>query len=443
MPKSTPNTYKKRTSKKTFNRIGRVLLVLLMTLAVIMITVNAYYYYVVKPFRTVVGINNISDQIGVDIIDKMQKEDELSEQEKQEFEERWFLNVNYYSNDANNGIELQEMRLDYFTGFELTSNQYRSSGMQYVGNFKTYDNYGSSSEAEQYVVSDFIYYDTTNGISWNGYAGKYGSVATKLNRNEKFIIKIDNEPYLIQLTGSITKGWWIFSVRGYFDYGDVFASVINAVKSNSAGYGDYYITLDLSTFFSISKYDTTSGTFVKDDVSDVIKNYCVLKFHYDRNGARNATQSMFNCIESDANYDLDKTIDTTYWQERIVYNIDLNTKIKNVDVLNKRYSEAYGGYLISLNPLAKAYFEEMERTRINLKLNLGLLRANNIIGFDYGAFKDFELNSIELLSVDERNFYLLEESLVDTKLKSFKYNSKITLVKSDNFSDNAFVEVIS
>lgn len=60
----------------------------------------------------------------------------------------------------------------------------------------------------------------------------------------------------------------------------------------NALYGDYYITVDLSEYFTIRAFDTESGKFKEDDVTDIIKNYSVLKFHYDENGARNSSQSL-------------------------------------------------------------------------------------------------------------------------------------------------------
>ena len=226
---------------KVLKTIANCCLVFITVLAVCVIIAFVYYHYFVKD--TTIGVNNINDQLAVDI----KKDDELTPEQKDEFEERWFMEANYYSNDKNNGVQLQELKYNYFTGYNLTSDQYRSTGMQFLGDFRTYtQEVYKESEANERVLSEFYYYDTTNGINWSGFKGQYGSVATVLNRNQQFIIKIDNRPFSIQLDGKYdTYGrlwgflWTVKQSTTYFDYGDVFDAVFSAIKSNDKGYGDY------------------------------------------------------------------------------------------------------------------------------------------------------------------------------------------------------------
>ena len=69
-----------------------------------------YYHFFVKD--TTIGVNNVNDQLALDV----KKADELTEEEKDEFEERWFMEASYYSNAKNNGVQLQELKYNYFTG---------------------------------------------------------------------------------------------------------------------------------------------------------------------------------------------------------------------------------------------------------------------------------------------------------------------------------------
>ena len=181
---------------KAIKTIANCCLVFITVIAVCVIIAFVYYHYFVKD--TTIGVNNVNDQLAVDI----KKDDELTPEEKDAYAERWFMEANYYSNDKNNGVQLQELKYNYFTGYGLTESEYRSTGMQYMGDFETYMNeVNSDKEAQQRVLSEFYYYDTTNGITWSGFKGQYGSVATTLNREQQFIIKIDNRPFSIQLTG--------------------------------------------------------------------------------------------------------------------------------------------------------------------------------------------------------------------------------------------------
>ncbi len=363
-----------------------------------------YYHFFVKD--TTIGVNNVNDQLALDV----KKAEELTEEEKDEFEERWFMEASYYSNAKNNGVQLQELKYNYFTGYNLTSDQYRSTGMQYMGDFNTYSSeVNSKEEAQNKVLSEFYYYDTTNGITWSGFKGQYGSVSTTLNREQQFIIKIDDRPFSIQLTGKYdVHGKFLFikykKGTAYFDYGDVFDCVFTAIKSNDKGYGDYYITLDLSQYFTIKEYDT--------------------------------------CTPS---YDTEQDkIDTTYWQERMSYNLDENSKLNGKELFAYRYSEVYGGYFLSLTMDAKKLFAEMPRAKVNVMLDLDSeyfsTNGINVVGLDYNAFEGVELDTFTVKGKD-KTLYLLEKSMSDTNLQVLKRNFSIKLEIANGALNSVYREV--
>ena len=149
-------------------------------LAAISVLITAFWgYYKIFNTDITIGVNNINDQLGLDI----KKVDEMTPAELDAFSERWFMEANYYDNKNKNGIELQELNFNYFRDWTLISDVYRSTGMQYVGNFRSYEfTVKNQAEADRRVVPDFYYYDSTNGISYRGGKGEYGSTATVLNR---------------------------------------------------------------------------------------------------------------------------------------------------------------------------------------------------------------------------------------------------------------------
>ena len=427
---------------KTLKVIGNCCLVFLAVIGVCISLAFCYYHYFVKDKTT--GVNYISDQVPIDLV---QNAEDLSSEQLSIYEDRVLFNVNYYSNAKNNGIELQELRLDYFTDKSLMTTTCRSTGMQYLGDFQTYEtSVWTKDEADNKVVKDFYYYDTTNMISWSG-----GNIATQLNRKQLLTIKIDNRPFQIQLTGEYRTwhyksktfiGRWLgfdSYTDTYYDYGDVFYDVMNAVKSNSAGYGDYYITVDLSKYFTVYEYNENTGKFVEDTTSDVVKNYAVLKFHYDENGARNSTQSLFGIIECNSKYDIvEDKIDTTYWQERMLYTLTEKD-------FNYRYSDVYNGYFASLNLDTKKMFADMPRAKVNIILNLQsqYLKDNkiNIVGFDYNGLENFEIDTLTIAG-ESQTFYLLEKSLYNTNLQTLKYSSGITFDFSYDAINNEYTGVV-
>lgn len=457
--------------------IANVCLVLITAFAVAVSIAFVYYHFFVD--ETTTGVNNIDNQVGLDI-QEILKSDELSEEKKDELKDRYFLEVNYYSNDKNNGIQLQELRMNYFTSYRLTSADYRSTGMQYLGDYKglpldTWDGnsevkflnpfgsndryYGTSKEsvkiANDYVDKDFYYYDTTNGISWNGVTNENGSIATELKRTTEFVIKIDERAFSIKLDkykdkdiGDVKNifgiGWKVGEKynRYYYTYGSLFQSCMQAVKSNSAGYGDYYITVDLSSLFSIKEFDKDTGKYKTDDVTDIIKTYSVLKFHYDENGARTSGQSIFKLIQNNSKYGMyDDKVDTTYWQERLTYNLDCNSKLNGKDLFTYRYSEEFDGYFISLSLDAKKLFNEMPRTKVKITVDTAC-KDKPIVGLDYNAFENVELDTLTVKSKKAIRFSLLENCLANTGLQTLQRSDGVTLEIADNAINTEYREVV-
>lgn len=422
---------------KTLKIIGNCSFVFLAVIGLLVSIAFGYYHFFVHDVT--VGTNYVDNQIALDIV----KSDDLTEEQKNEFEDRYFLEANFYSNAKNNGITLQELRLNYFTDYSLLSTAYRSTGMQYLGDLKQEDLTlveTTKEEANQNEPKGFSYYDTTNGISWDG-----NKIRTQLNRESCFTIKIDNRPFQIQLDK--TFEWTTYKRQWYtlwiwnkptkhvimYNYLNVFADCMQAIRSNSAGYGDYYITVDLSEYFTIRELDE-HGKYKQDDVTDIIKNYSVLKFHYDENGARNSTQSMFKCIDCNPSYDVeDKNIDTTYWQERMVYNLTDKDFVY-------RYSEVYDGYFVSLSVDMKTRFAGMPRAKVNVNIST-TFNDKKIVGIDYNGFENFEIDTLTITGKNQ-TFYVLDKGLYNTKIQTLKRSSGITLDFAQNSLNNEYAEVV-
>ena len=422
---------------KVLKIIGNCSFVFLAVIGLLISIAFGYYHFFIHDIT--VGVNYVDNQIALDIV----KSDDLTEEQKNEFEDRYFLEANFYSNAKNNGIALQELRLNYFTDYSLLSTAYRSTGMQYLGDLKQEDLTlveTTEEEANQNEPKGFSYYDTTNGVSWDG-----NKLRTQMNRESCFTIKIGNRPFQIQLNK--TFEWTTYKRQWYtlwiwnkptkhvimYNYLNVFADCMQAIRTNSAGYGDYYITVDLSEYFTIRELDE-KGKYKQDDVTDIIKNYSVLKFHYDENGARNSTQSIFKCIDCNPSYDVeDKNIDTTYWQERMVYNLT----DKDFDY---RYSEVYDGYFVSLSVDMKTRFADMPRAKVNVNIST-TFDDKNIVGIDYNGFENFEIDTLTITG-ENQTFYVLDKGLYSTKVQTLKRSSGITLDFAKNSINNEYVEVV-
>lgn len=404
--------------------IAKMCIILLAFVALVVDVFYIYYKYINKD--DTIGTNYIDDQTGLDIKELVQS-DKLTDAEKEAYEERVLFNVNIYDNSNENGERLYELRLDYFTDTSLNSTAYRSTGMQiknyYDGLFYPQD-VGSEKEANATVVGygrSTYYYDSVDGISFDG-----GLMATQLNRDQKLIIKINKTPYEMQLTGKkVTKHKFIGITIGkdtlYYTYGTVFRDCMKAVESGGV-YGDHYITVDLSNLFTLKKYNEKKKVF-EEDATDIVKNYAVLKYHYEKNGMKNAKQSMFGKIALDNQYGIDTNeYNTDMWR------VELNYNLTEKD-LEYRLSEIRGGYLVYLDIEKIKIISDTKHALVNITINLD---NTNIVGLDYSAFEGLKLNSITINSSTQQDFYVLDKALSGCEIDEITHENNITIIYSDN-----------
>ena len=427
----------------TIINIGKICLIILCVVALALDALFIYFRYI-DPSQTVT-INNIGNQVAVDAITDA---DGLTEEEKQALEDRTLFTVNLYDNSNQNGIFLGEMQMNYFMSYNLTTSDYRSSGVQYAINFpfaQEIDLFKNTYNSNYDYVFSVTEYDTTDGVSWNGKIEDM-SVATALERDKEYIIKIDNQPYSIVLNGTYIKTeplWgFLWNVENTYNYGfqDLFLLLLQATQTNSKGVGTRYLQIDLSDFFTVKKYNTETDTFEPQLWTDIVRNYCVVKINYSKNGAINSSQSLFNIIANNPSFDVDNNeISTEYWDATITYNLTDSD-------LSYRYSDLYQGHFVSASQDLIVKFANMPSSKINIviDLNSNFVKSNNynIVGLDYNAFQNLKINSLTLKSETPVTLNLLDYCLADTNIKTLNYSSTITLIKSDTAINNDCVEVV-
>lgn len=461
---------------KVLKIIGKISFCLLCAISFVISILNIHFAYFVE--NTTTGTNYIDDQSPIDIED-IKEAGKLSEQEVLQYENRKLFEVNYYSNEAENGVLLQEMKLNFFTDTTLTTASCRSTGMQSLVDMtelpsfadiynsltiddmtKLYDLKGDRNSAlakkvnmpkmvresfvddDNYLPEGFYYYDTTNMVSWNG---GYG-LQTNLTRATDFIIKIDNEPYKIQLDGKKDFTYYanffasIFgmadTITTYYNYAFIFTDLMKAVETNSQGYGDFYIVVDLSKYFTgIQKFNGEKWENLPS--VDIVKNYAVIKFHYDKNGATSSTQSLFGLIEGSANYGEAIDSDVDFWQERVVYTL-------SPKFLEYRYSEVYGGDFAVLKQDILQKLLKKPRAKVDFIINLNdeylLDNKYKLIGFDYSAFEGLRVGTVTIKGAGK--FYILDNAFTKTSIQEIKHSKAIKLIVSENAFDSNWQEVV-
>lgn len=417
----------------TFAKFGKVTLWTLVTIAVI---VDIFYivYHFTKTTDTV-GVNYIGSQISTEVVANSENS---TDEELELLKSRTLFTFNLYDNANKNGIVLGEMQFNYFTSYNLSVEDYRSSGVQLVENLpfslspiKTGYNENSDS------IHQLIEYDTTDGLSWNGKLNNNMTIATGLSRDKKYYVRIGDDAYQLQLTGTYTTKEHVFlwiekDVEYNYTYYDIFSLGLLACQTNSNGEGTCYINLDLSKYFTIKKFDKDSKQFIEGSYVDVLNTYAVVEINYSKNGATNKEQSLFKIIANNSSYGLTKTdIDTTYHDVALVYNITESQ-------MTSRYSEIYGGNFVSIDIKKITELSKMPSTQINLIIDLD----KDIVGVDYNGFQNLNINSVCFTSKTDKTIYILDKAFDNTSLKTLKRSKNITLDVRETAFSNEYEEVV-
>lgn len=405
------------------------------------VTVALGFFMIFNDNKTL-GINFIDNQNGKDFVSEIIDGNTADNEILKQFEKRSFFEARLYDNSNGNGIMLQELKMNYFSSPNLKMADYYSSGMQYKDLTKPYEfSWDVSKKVNMFTtqtinnakvdefkqLSDFNIYSTVAGLSAN-----WGKSQTPLDRDTYYIVQIDDDAYRIKLQGQFdtrydSRKWykpWTWDDRGgdlyNYSFANVFADIMHGIKSNNLGTGTHFAVLDMSDYFTIvEKYipGSTGGDWVPQK-ADIVKNYVAIKFYYSNNGAVRSSQSMFGIINDDSRYNIDESrYDTTYWQERVKYNLT------NKD-LDLRYSSIYNGYFVSLSQDMKTLFKSMPRAEVTISINM-TYNDKKIIGLDFNAFKDYRFKTLAINGSGD--FYLMTDCLLNSHVETVKTNNLITL----------------
>lgn len=222
--------------------------------------------------------------------------------------------VNYYANEDNSGIEMFEIKLNYFTDYQfqdvyslgiqiLNPSNSMKFGLrkdktddQFFGDYHVYYSYDVKLDKKQ--VS---YFNTDDGVSFD-------STETFNSREIPYIIKIDGKPYAFDFNKMLTiektnQFLWrsmydhYSSTFGYFLY-----RVFDSTTEITDGEGIYeYLTLELNDVFNIYEYNQITGKFDILTTYGYDVNYISFKINYHKRGAMTHEDSLFNKITGQGN----------------------------------------------------------------------------------------------------------------------------------------------
>ena len=126
----------------------------------------------------------------------------------------------------------------------------------------------------------------------------------------------------------------------------------------------------------------------------------------------------------------------------MTYTLTDTSKLNGAELFTYRYSEIYDGYFVSLSMDGKKLFADMPRAKVNIVLDIDTpYLEHSIVGLDYNAFDGLEIDTLTIRG-GVQTFYLLENSLNDTQLKTLKRSRGITLDGLEKAINTEYSEVV-
>ena len=336
-------------------------------------------------------------------------------------EKKAFIELNYYSNENNNGLELFEVKLNFFMDENKTD--IVSIGMQYVANTKDDEIKWSVNGRVPYfecvkegwegiTYHDYwdVYYSTflTGNNSYYEYQSSddyetvIGNEINPINKDSRFKVTMGDEVYQMALKFnspdrdflfySKTEGnFLVQSTENRYQYVDNHLLAYNLYRSvKEANYGDgEYSVAQFADYFDYYEPNGNEGGYNK--VSDIntekvkssFQNFYVIKINKYKDGATVADDSIFNTIKGNSLFTLNGDFvaeDYYYGRSVVAVNYDDFNVVKTED----------GGFILSLkDSFIKAH--KPYANKIVLDVDVDFTSELTFNGFNTKSFKDFRV----------------------------------------------------
>ena len=278
----------------------------------------------------------------------------LDMMETQAGDKATFMEINYLSNENNNGLEMLEVKLNGFT--DETQNNFTSVGLQFVADTQE-DAISFKDNLKQYNLIKTEKYGFLNGSvrnyynifhvksigdnssyfeyqSSNDYDYSIGNSINPLNINSAFKVTVtaeDGTTDMFRLTfrgAEPDEDFFLYQYNteaGYFaayeeyqyhydyvDYNLLASKIYEAVK-NSTYASSTYELLQFSNFFNYEKYNGDTYSSIEESETEMVKqeiiNNYVVKVSVSKDGAKMATDSMFNQVQGNASFKISEDLE--------------------------------------------------------------------------------------------------------------------------------------
>ena len=319
----------------------------------------------------------------------------------------YFIEVNYLSNETNNGVALFEVKFNYLMDENQTA--FFSQGLQYTAEDEIV--FGTiSRNAKDYYHTNFLGWET---IKWNYIV--YRSPILNTNRynymsaddytttlestnpidnDSLFKIQIGKDIYGMKFKGLVSETddykefdaglWTTQSYKYSTDYNvDYFvASLFDSIQSLENGTSKACV-FEFGDLFDYYEYDQETKKYKETKVeldkavliSRDIKSYYSILVNKDKAGATKVTDSLFNCVDGTANFNVSNANSQDYFYGRTTVHADIDKDASEFSIVELTDTKVALKLNDSFN---KAYLPYAEKLELVVLINLDILTSQGL-----------------------------------------------------------------
>ncbi len=326
-------------------------------------------------------------------------------------ETKYFMNVEYFSNENANGIENFGFWFNYYTDTEIPdkkedgsygSKYMYSSGVQFANGYQ----YGASVNTDYFTYS-YAGYAMQNCVYYNADTNLSFYATNSLENQNKWVYDIGGKLFVIKEKGEVKEFNTLWVSRGTkYDTSMLLKDIYQIVKGLPEG--EHVVKMDLSKFYNVYPYNEETRQF--DLSQNVIEEQFVFVDVYinkTNNGLVAAKQSNFKLYMNNRNWTLyGDEVNDSYWQANAEYNLTLS---------DFTFVYENGGYYLKLQAGCINYLLEFKNLRILVNIDIDNIYLGNeklkIEGFSHDAFGKLKIDKVTLKSNETRSFIVYDKAL--------------------------------